>query len=178
LIAPWSSEANQIVTANPQSHYKAVILSEAPRKCYLSNDHLSAESKNPGDACRQTPFGAFRPQTSAALLDRPLVSKTDEIRIGFICSFHTRRLAARRTTSGINLERTDRSASLPASAIHSQHAISGYAFARRYRIHKPGCLPLAIGPFGPRTRSWFGRHAFPQGLLYGLLSSECSILGR
>ena len=42
--------------------HKTVILSEAPRRSIAYQRVYSAESKDPGDACWQMLFGAFRPQ--------------------------------------------------------------------------------------------------------------------
>jgi len=44
-------------------HHKAVILSEAPRRSIAYRRVYGAESKDPGDACWQMLFGAFRPRT-------------------------------------------------------------------------------------------------------------------
>src|SRR5882757_6422368 len=44
-------------------HHKAVILSEAPRRSIAYRRVYCAESKDPGDACWQMLFGAFRPRT-------------------------------------------------------------------------------------------------------------------
>jgi hypothetical protein len=41
---------------------KGVILSEALRRSIVNSGLYSAESKDPGDACRQMLLGAFRPQ--------------------------------------------------------------------------------------------------------------------
>ena len=43
---------------------KGVILSEAPRRSIASHRVYGAESKDPGNACWQVLFGAFRPLTT------------------------------------------------------------------------------------------------------------------
>jgi hypothetical protein len=43
---------------------KAVILSEAPADLSDIRGFYGAESKDPGSACWQMLFGAFRPQTT------------------------------------------------------------------------------------------------------------------
>jgi hypothetical protein len=47
-----------------QAPEKAVILSEALRRSIANRGLYGAESKDPGDACRQMLLGAFRPQTT------------------------------------------------------------------------------------------------------------------
>jgi hypothetical protein len=47
-----------------QAPDKAVILSEALRRSIANRGLYGAESKDPGDACRQMLLGAFRPQTA------------------------------------------------------------------------------------------------------------------
>ena len=55
--------------------------SEAPRRSIASQRVYGAESKDPGDACSQALFGAFRPQTT-----REIKKITASDRSGGICS--------------------------------------------------------------------------------------------
>jgi hypothetical protein len=50
-----------VCISNPD---KAVILSEALRRSIANSRLYGAKSKDPGDACWQMLFGAFRPQTT------------------------------------------------------------------------------------------------------------------
>ena len=47
--------------------HKIVILSEAPRRSIAEQRVYGAESKDPGDACWQMLFAAFRPQPARKL---------------------------------------------------------------------------------------------------------------
>jgi hypothetical protein len=59
LIFPCFAHLPDVFTL----HHKAVILSEAPRRSIAYRKVYGAESKDPGAACWQMLFGAFRPRT-------------------------------------------------------------------------------------------------------------------